>query len=109
MKRDVRWLYDNIQGKCTDTMWYPMNLYKKYGKDVFNKKPQVYIGTVHSFKGAEASNVFVYPDISFATTQDSNEDIDAYDSLCRLFYVAVTRSRNDLYLMEAASKNFFEF
>lgn len=58
----------------------------------------------NSFKGAEADSVFVMPDLSPAGWRDwGDETSGGRDSVTRTFYVAMTRSREELILCEPAS------
>lgn len=61
-------------------------------------EPRVRVGTVHSVKGAEADNV------AFLTTTSQRvatgaEDQEQHDEECRIAYVAVTRARQNLYVV----------
>lgn len=59
-------------------------------------RPRVVVGTIHSVKGGEADSVVLAPDLSRAQ-QESQER----DSVTRLMYVGLTRSRSRLVLMDA--------
>lgn len=71
----------------------------EYGVRVFRlpeeeRTPKVIVGTIHSVKGGEADQVYLWPDLSPAGYRDltgANRD-----RLNRLFYVAVTRARDTL-------------
>lgn len=106
LKRDTQWLLDHITKAKLKTIDYPLRVFKKNGKDSLFKTPQIHVGTVHSVKGGEASNVFLYPDISFAASKEM-ENNEGYENLCRLFYVGITRSKNNLVLMPPVSHSFF--
>ena len=66
-----------------------------YLKDVISgvKSSELYVGTIHSVKGLEYDNVFVLNVGSFSFRLN-NEDMK------NLFYVAVTRAKNRLYIYE---------
>ena len=71
-----------------------------YMLDVINKggdwkKPRVIIGTIHSVKGGEADVVYLMPDMSGAGGADY---INRPDRVIRLFYVGMTRARQELAL-----------
>jgi superfamily I DNA/RNA helicase len=66
---------------------------------------KVFVGTIHSVKGGEADNVFLFPDVSFS----SYEGVLALggpggDSLVRTYYVGMTRARTNLYLCDASTR-----
>jgi len=70
---------------------------KKWGPQLA-AEPKVRIGTVHSVKGAEGDNV------AFLTTtsqrvQSGADDQEQHDEECRIAYVAVTRARHNLYIV----------
>ena len=57
------------------------------------EEPNVYIGTIHSVKGAEADHVLVLPDATRTTMENSSEDDER-----RVAYVACTRARETLWV-----------
>lgn len=62
------------------------------------KKPRINISTIHAAKGGEADHVLLASDISYRSFQ--NMQIDP-DSEARVFYVAVTRCRESLNILQA--------
>lgn len=64
------------------------------------KEPRIKISTIHSIKGGEADNVVVCTDMAHRTWQEyqENEDDEA-----RVWYVAVTRARKNLYILSPRS------
>tara|TARA_R100000664_G_scaffold33571_1_gene51074 strand:- start:1360 stop:2874 length:1515 start_codon:yes stop_codon:yes gene_type:complete len=60
----------------------------------FNAKPRIKVSTIHQAKGGEADNVVLHTDLSAAAARIQNDDTH------RVFYVAVTRTRKNLYLVE---------
>ncbi len=68
-----------------------------------NREPRIKVSTIHGSKGGEATNVVLYTDISYASDQavSSNtlEGQRMMDDLHRLFYVGVTRSKENLYIV----------
>ena len=64
----------------------------------FNGKPRITTSTIHSAKGGEAENVVLLTDLSpAADTQFQHSPNDTH----RLFYVAVTRAKKNLYVVDA--------
>lgn len=57
------------------------------------KSSELYVGTIHSVKGLEYDNVFVM-NVGSYTFRLNNEDMK------NLFYVAITRAKNRLYVYE---------
>lgn len=60
-------------------------------------KPRIRISTIHGAKGGEADNVLVMTDIAPRTFYEMQQDLD---NECRVFYVAVTRARKELHLIQ---------
>jgi superfamily I DNA/RNA helicase len=60
----------------------------------FNSTPRIKLSTIHGTKGGEADNVILFTDLSPAA-------VDQYgDDLHRVFYVGVTRTKQNLYIVE---------
>ncbi|MBD3177830.1 MAG: AAA family ATPase [Armatimonadia bacterium] len=81
---------------------YVFSLLSAHGLSVLTAPPRVFVGTIHSFKGAEADHVVVFPDLSRA-------GMSAYlgagrDTVIRQFYVAMTRARLGLTLCAPSAK-----
>ena len=66
-------------------------------KEKITQTPRITLSTIHGAKGGEADNVLLLPDIT-KSASDHN-DIDP-DELHRLFYVAVTRAKKSLHILE---------
>lgn len=63
----------------------------------FNGTPRITVSTIHGSKGGEADNVILYTDLSAAA--DAAMKINP-DDMHRVFYVGVTRTRKNLYVVE---------
>lgn len=59
-------------------------------------KPKVQLSTIHGAKGAESENVLLLTDISSAAAREFQTDPD---NNRRLFYVGVTRAKENLYIV----------
>jgi len=66
----------------------------------FNGEPRITVSTIHGSKGGEADNVLLFTDITAAAESSLENDPD---SLHRVFYVAVTRAREALYILQPES------
>ena len=70
---------------------------------------KVELSTIHGAKGRECKNVILYVDFG---SEDENDflareaDKDA-DKIHRLFFVGVTRAKQNLYIMESTQTNFY--
>lgn len=74
---------------------YP--LYESYGDEMF-KKATVRLMTIHSAKGREADNVVVY--LNVPKTVSDTLRYDDSDIEIKVFYVAITRAKQNLYLYQ---------
>ena len=72
------------------------------GEDL-NREPRIKVSTIHGTKGGEATNVVLYTDISYASDQavssNTREGQRMLDDLHRLFYVGVTRTKENLFIV----------
>ena len=79
---------------------------KAYYRDIARSKPDLHkmnvrVSTIHSVKGAEADNVILLPDI----TRKVYINLNRYpDTEHRAFYVACTRAKRRLLIVDAHSK-----
>ena len=71
------------------------------GED-FNKPPRITVSTIHGAKGGEADNVVLFTDLSPAAEEDMRLNAD---DMHRVFYVGVTRTKDNLYIVEADDAN----
>lgn len=70
------------------------------------KNPNVRISTIHGVKGDEADNVVLMSDMSLLSYRDMGVDEDAEH---RVFYVAVTRAKRRLYIMQPTTKLYYPY
>jgi DNA helicase-2/ATP-dependent DNA helicase PcrA len=99
LKRDVSWFRENLKKQKHKAIQYPLAVYENYGVDGLIKTPKITIGTVHSVKGGEADNVFLFPDVSFSCWKEMDSQ-EGQDAIHRVFYVGMTRTRENLHLMQ---------
>jgi len=77
-----------------------------YYRDVLRAKPDmdrvnIRISTIHSIKGAEADNVILIPDITKRVFENLTR---VPDTEYRVFYVACTRAKKNLFLVDPSSE-----
>ena len=87
--------YKAVAGLDAETENYIRNMLAN--KEKISQTPRIILSTIHGAKGGEADNVLLLPDIT-KSALDHN-DIDP-DELHRLFYVAVTRAKKSLHILE---------
>jgi DNA helicase-2/ATP-dependent DNA helicase PcrA len=103
---DLAWLERNLKGDQGQRMRYPVRIAKENGPKALLETPRVITGTVHSVKGGEADVVFLYPDVSYAGKDEYSHVGSRRDSVLRLYYVALTRAREGVYICDNATQNF---
>lgn len=106
LQGDLDWLERHLRGDQGKRMRYPVKIARTMGPKTLLQKPLVTVGTIHSVKGGEADCVFLYPDVSFAGMEEWKSVGPRRDSVARLFYVALTRAREGVYLCGNASQNY---
>jgi superfamily I DNA/RNA helicase len=98
--KDMPW--DEAMDKIPEDLKTYIAALLRRGEDL-NREPRIKVSTIHGTKGGEALNVVLYTDISYASDQavSSNtlEGQKMMDDLHRLFYVAVTRAKENLYIV----------
>ena len=77
-----------------------------YSKGTFYLEPKVNISTIHTVKGDEADIVVLASDISKAVA--SQLDVDE-DSEHRVFYVAVTRAKEKLIIIQPQTRLYYPY
>jgi DNA helicase-2/ATP-dependent DNA helicase PcrA len=87
--------YKAFEGLDVETENYIRNMLAN--KEKITQTPRITLSTIHGAKGGEADNVLLLPDIT-KSALDHN-DINP-DELHRLFYVAVTRAKKSLHILE---------
>ena len=68
----------------------------------FNAEPRITLSTIHGSKGGESENVVVFTDLS-PSADDAMSG--GNDDLHRVFYVAVTRAKDNLFIVESEDSN----
>jgi DNA helicase-2/ATP-dependent DNA helicase PcrA len=69
-----------------------------------NDEPKITLQTIHKSKGGECDNVVVFSDISKRIYDSFQENPDSEH---KVFYVAVTRSKRNLYLMQPQTGTYY--
>ena len=69
-----------------------------------NKEPRITVSTIHSAKGGEATNVVLFLNQTINTMKAANKSIYKQDEEYRVWYVGVTRTIQNLYLIKCNNK-----
>ena len=70
-------------------------------EEELNKNARVQLSTIHSAKGGEATNVLLILDNTKTIREATEKGQDKYDEEQRVWYVRVTRTKQNLYIMTA--------
>lgn len=73
--------------------------------EVLGNKPRIRISTIHGAKGAEADNVVVLTDMAHRTYQEMEA---SPDDEARVWYVAVTRAREKLFIVSPQTERYYQ-
>jgi len=68
------------------------------GED-FTKPPRIRISTIHTAKGAEATNVILMTDVPKKSNNTMANSLHTDDDELRVFYVGLTRAKKELHLI----------
>jgi DNA helicase-2/ATP-dependent DNA helicase PcrA len=69
------------------------------------KNPRVKLSTIHSAKGGEADNVLLILDNTKTIRDALDKSFDKQDEEHRVWYVGVTRTKQNLYIMAAKKED----
>jgi len=73
------------------------------GEDL-NKKPRIKVSTIHGAKGGEATNVVLFLNQTKNTMKAAKKSVTKQDEEYRVWYVAVTRTMQKLYLIKCNNR-----
>jgi DNA helicase-2/ATP-dependent DNA helicase PcrA len=82
------------------TLEYALTVAEKQGASALKSEPRIILGTIHSVKGGEADVVYLFPDISMAMDREAVDNPDAEDAQTRIFYVGMTRAKEELVICQ---------
>ena len=66
-----------------------------------SKDPRIKLSTIHAAKGGEATNILIILDNTKKIREAVEKNQDKYDEEQRVWYVGVTRTKQNLYIMTA--------
>ena len=93
---DVDFWLESLTKAKSGPAQYPSRIYRRYGVAGLQGRPTLTIGSIHSVKGGESSDVYLFPDLSRAGYRQWLEHGEPRDSVLRQFYVGMTRAREGL-------------
>lgn len=93
---DLDWFARHLLAGSRQGLEYPIQVARKRGAATLLEEPKVVIGTMHSVKGGQADVVYVCPELSRRGYAEWAVKGEPRDSVIRLFYVALTRAREEV-------------
>ena len=99
--KDVEW-YDEFKVDYEECLYIREML--SNGEEL-NKLPRVKLSTIHSAKGGEADNVLLMLDNTKTIRDSVEKSPDKQDEEHRVWYVGVTRTKQNLYVMSAKKED----
>lgn len=102
---DLDWLERSALAARAKALQFPLAIARERGVAALREPPRVVVGTIHSTKGGESPVVYVLPDVSQAGYTEWLSPGERRDAVVRLFYVAVTRAREELVICGAGGRN----
>jgi superfamily I DNA/RNA helicase len=90
---------NSLQAAKQSPAAYPCAIARRSGVDALKEKPRITVGTIHSVKGGESDTVIVAPDLSARGVESYLQDEAGKAAIYRLFYVAMTRAKQNLYIL----------
>ena len=106
---DAHWYFEQILPTKRPLYKFPLKVLDKQGEDGLIDQPKIIIGTCHSVKGGESDNVVVAPDLSLAGMREWSQKGQGRDAIIRMAYVAMTRARKRLRILQPAGSFHIDF
>lgn len=100
---DLDWWRRSLLATRAKAADYPIVVQRRRGVAALAAEPLVHVGTIHSFKGAEADHVVLFPDVSPQGMRQWQGPQAGRDAVVRQFYVGMTRARSTLVLAGPSS------
>lgn len=97
LHQDLDWYRRHLKSTRRHGLHPVLDLVHQHGPTVLTTPPRIQVGTVHSFKGAEANTTIIAPDTSRTSHQNAwtrGHRSHQRDALLRLGYVALTRAKH---------------
>lgn len=101
---DLDWFEQNLLTSKAKPFAYPLQIVRKGGIEALTAEPRLFVGTIHSFKGAQADSVYLVPDLAPMQYAEWVGSPEQKDAVVRQFYVAITRARERLVICGASSQ-----
>lgn len=96
MAGDMRYLLGHVTPAKAKAAEFPARVIERRGPSALESKPRVIVSTIHGAKGGQADVVILAPDLSRAGAEEWDRGAA---SVRRLFYVGMTRAREELVIL----------
>ena len=106
---DIGWYKKSLANNFAKSVGYACDVANNNDLGSITKVPTVTVGTIHSVKGGEADCVFLFPDLSFQGMAQWDGAEEEQDSIRRVFYVGMTRAKEELILCRQSNRLAVEF
>lgn len=103
----LEWWSAQLRARRKRPYNYPLKVAERRGIEALREEPSLVVGTIHSLKGSEASHVYVFPDVSRKGAEEAQTPAGR-EAMIRLFYVAFTRAREQLYICKPDARWYLE-
>jgi len=101
VNHDLEW-YDAFTNVSTSKKDYLRSMLSN-GEDL-SKNPRIKVSTIHGAKGGEATNVVLFLNQTINTMKAAKKSVVKRDEEFRVWYVGVTRTIQNLYLIKCNNK-----
>lgn len=105
MAHDTVWYLEHLQSTRRKAAEFPCKIAKRSEAASLQETPRVTVGTIHSVKGAESDVVILAPDLSQRGVESWHSGDGGKASIYRLFYVGMTRAKEELHILQPTSPN----
>jgi superfamily I DNA/RNA helicase len=103
LEKLLAWWSSRLPPAKAKASHYPLAVAAQKGVGALCEPPKLFVGSIHSMKGAEADVTIIFPDLSPAGYREWLRPGEARDGVVRLLYVAITRARETVILCEPSS------
>lgn len=97
---DLGYLLKHVTAAKLRPCEFPARIIERHGPGALAVKPRVIVSTIHGAKGGQADVVILAPDLSRSGAEEWGRFAP---SILRLFYVGMTRAREELVILEPNS------
>ena len=95
----VGWWQSHMSESHRPRVEFARSILLRRGPGGLINEPKVVVGTIHSVKGGQADVVYLLPDLSIEGGRTMAK-ADGEDNITRLFYVGMTRAREELHVCQ---------